>query len=160
MHKEVITYISFVITVLISAVGQAQVLTPFTSKSRPSCDVKSPCLVTEPKTKQNFRVIFSLEDNEGGGKVIESVTIENLKTRKKETFPTPKCEAVFPGEYFRFYTGDLNGDGYLDLALHAFMSTKGPMQYQFIFDPKTNHFTIKGPVPEPDSAGASEKKEQ
>jgi len=157
MRRKVTFFISLILSFSWSIAGQAQVLTPFTSKSRPVCDAKSPCLVTEPKTKQNFRVVFTLTDNKGGGRAIESVTIENLKARKKETFPTPKCEAVFPNEYFRLYTGDLNGDGYLDLALHAFMATTGPMQYQFIFDPQTNHYTIKGPVPEPDSAGASEK---
>lgn len=136
--------------------SKAQDLTLVTSKSRPSCEAKNPCLITEPKSKQNFRVVFSLKEHKGSGSAIESVTIENLKTRKKETFSTPKCEAVLPGEFFKLFSGDLNGDGYLDLALHAFMAATGPMQYQFIFDPKTHHFKMLGPVPEPDTESSGD----
>lgn len=132
--------------------NHAPALTLVTSPTRPTCDSHRPCLVMEKKTKQNFRVTFDFKDNEGNGRSIEKITIENLKTRKKTSFATPEAEAVLPKEFFKFFTDDFNKDGHTDLALYAYSSAnEGPMYYRFIYDPETKSYGISGPRPENES---------
>lgn len=133
----------------------AEALILLTSQTRPSCEERQPCLVTEKKTKQNFRVFFNFEDNDGQGSSVKQVTIENLKTKTKNVFETPEAEAVLPKEYFKLFKGDFNKDGHDDLALYAYMSARqGPMYYRFTFDTKENQYKMTGPVSEDDLKSA------
>lgn len=123
---------------------------PITDQERKICDLESYCYVTQKKDSLKFRIFFEVNKK---NKMfwLKKVTISETGSKKTKSYKKlDNFQGLFPGERYKLYAMDLNGDDYLDLALEASRSLReGYFYFYWVYNPKKKEFVLtKNQFPE------------
>ena len=122
-----------------------------TGPVRASCTKSYPCYAKDKKTGALIKVTF-VTIPDGDLFVVDKIEINGDKPEKSTAYELDEMDGTSAGQEDQLYAADINGDGSTDLALYATITTKGPLYYYFLQDPKTGKFSLDGePRPEPES---------